>query len=207
MGTVIVYFTSSSPLDPRKHLKRGEYYCRSVYDPALMRVYTMKDPGIVKHLKEEIEEELINSPYPHALVPGGPDVKKPQVDDPVKRQESAGGGALGGGGEVILCKLEGEGGRASNCDCTKCLTLLWNARTASKKNLDKEEEEVYEPPPFQQFDAPLFHHPCLAGEPHASRTDITKGPLPKEDLRRMFPRNAEPRTIVGALAGTMQPRI
>jgi hypothetical protein len=199
MGTVVVYFSSSSPLDPRKHLKRGEYYCRSVYDPALMRVYTMRDPGIVKHLKEEIEEELINSPYPHALVPGGPGVKKTQVDDPVKRQGSGGGGALGGGGEVMSCKLEGEGGsRASNCDCAKCV-----GKTASKNNPDKEEEEVYEPPPFQQFDAPLFHHPCLAGEPHNSRTDITNGPLSKEDLRRMFPRNAEPRTIVGALAGTV----
>ena len=194
MGTVIVYFSSSSPLDPRKHLKNGEYYCRSVYDPALMRVYTMRDPGIVKHLKEEIEEELLNSPYPHALVPGGPGVKKPQVDDPASRQ----GGGGGGEGEVIRCKLEMEGAGASKCDCAKCVR-----ETASKKNSDEEEKEVYEPPPFQQFDAPLSHHPCLAGEPHASRTDITNGPLPKETLRQMFPRNGEPKTIVGALAGKM----
>ena len=69
LGLVTVFFLEGYPLDANVRMRRGEYYCRSVWDPMEKLIYYFGENDFKKDLRRTIDEEIQFSPYPYPQLP------------------------------------------------------------------------------------------------------------------------------------------
>ena len=69
IGQVSVFFLEGYPLDAPVRLGRGEYFCRSVWDPIERSIYYFGEKDFKNEMRRVIDDEVQFSPYPYPQLP------------------------------------------------------------------------------------------------------------------------------------------